>query len=137
MDEASDLPTADASFRVIRVFRGPKVLPEQARALMEHLALTFFGVSTPRRTCTVDSVGHTVTALLHFREKRKMPPSLAPGSSVNRADGNSEIEGKAAKGSGERVGKGASFKSAKPVRRRLSERGSAVQIFSAKISARL
>jgi hypothetical protein len=30
---------------------------------------------------------------------------------VNRADGNSEIEGKAAKGSGERVGKGASFKS--------------------------
>ena len=32
-------------------------------------------------------------------------------SSVNRADGISEIEGKAAKGSGERVGKGASFKS--------------------------
>ena len=30
---------------------------------------------------------------------------------MNRADGNSEIEGKAAKGSGERVGKGASFKS--------------------------
>jgi len=29
---------------------------------------------------------------------------------VNRADGISEIEGKAAKGSGERVGKGASFK---------------------------
>ena len=32
-------------------------------------------------------------------------------SSVNRADGISEIEGKAAMGSGERVGKGASFKS--------------------------
>ena len=31
--------------------------------------------------------------------------------SVNRADGISEIEGKAATGSGERVGKGASFKS--------------------------
>jgi hypothetical protein len=30
---------------------------------------------------------------------------------VNRADGNSEIEGKAAKGSGERIGKEASFKS--------------------------
>jgi len=30
---------------------------------------------------------------------------------VNRADGNSEVEGKAAKGSGQRVGKGASFKS--------------------------
>jgi hypothetical protein len=30
---------------------------------------------------------------------------------MNRADGNSEIKGKAAKGSGERVGKGASFKS--------------------------
>ena len=32
-------------------------------------------------------------------------------SSVKRADGISEIEGKAAMGSGERVGKGASFKS--------------------------
>jgi hypothetical protein len=30
-------------------------------------------------------------------------------SSVNRADGNSEIEGKAAKGSGERVGKRSEF----------------------------
>ncbi|MFZ0917952.1 MAG: hypothetical protein WAN04_13745 [Candidatus Udaeobacter sp.] len=30
---------------------------------------------------------------------------------MNRADGISEIEGKAAVGSGERVGKGASFKS--------------------------
>ena len=35
--------------------------------------------------------------------------SIVP--SVNRVDGISEIEGKAAKGSGERVGKGASFKS--------------------------
>jgi len=33
---------------------------------------------------------------------------------VNRADGISEIEGKAAKGSGERVGKRASFKSGVP-----------------------
>ena len=32
-------------------------------------------------------------------------------SSVNRADGISEIEGKAAMGSGERIGRGASFKS--------------------------
>ena len=30
---------------------------------------------------------------------------------MNRADGNSEIEGKATKGSSERVGRGASFKS--------------------------
>jgi hypothetical protein len=63
-----------------------------------------------------------VTELLHFRGKREL--SLIDGSSLtsesfmNRADGNSEIEGKAAKGSGERVGKGASFKSAEPVRRR-------------------
>ncbi|PYJ66319.1 MAG: hypothetical protein DME78_05180, partial [Verrucomicrobia bacterium] len=33
-------------------------------------------------------------------------------SSANRADENSEIEGKAAKGSGKRVGKGASFSGA-------------------------
>jgi len=31
-------------------------------------------------------------------------------SSANRADGNSEIEDKSTKGSGERVGKGANFK---------------------------
>jgi hypothetical protein len=37
------------------------------------------------------------------------PPLSVP--SVNRVDGISEIEGKAAKGSGERVGKGASLKS--------------------------
>ena len=46
--------------------------------------------------------------------------------SMNRGDGVSEIEGKAAKGSGERVGKGASFKSAEPVRGSLRQGGSAV-----------
>jgi hypothetical protein len=34
---------------------------------------------------------------------------------VNRAEGNSEIESKAAKGSGERVGKGASFNGAEGI----------------------
>ena len=48
----------------------------------------------------------TNTAVLIF-----MLESSYPCYPVNRADGISEIEGKAAKGSGEQVGKGASFKS--------------------------
>jgi hypothetical protein len=37
------------------------------------------------------------------------PTALQPVTSANRADGKSEIEGKAAKGSGERVGKRSEF----------------------------
>ena len=51
----------------------------------------------------------TNTAVLIF-----MLESSYPCYPVNRADGISEIEGKAAKGSGEQVGKGASFKSVVP-----------------------
>ena len=47
---------------------------------------------------------------------------VGKGASFNRADGNSDTEGKAAKGSGERGGSLASFKSAKPVRRSLGRR---------------
>jgi hypothetical protein len=60
---------------------------------------------------------YLITGGLHHRLISTIPPGLEStpsksGPSVNRADGNCEIEGKAAKGSGERVGKGVSFNGA-------------------------
>jgi hypothetical protein len=48
---------------------------EQASALIVHLfSLMFLACSPAGRTYPVDSVRQMVTALLHFREKRELPP---------------------------------------------------------------
>jgi hypothetical protein len=87
VDEVSDPPATDASFRIIRVFREPKNSLEQASALMVHLFFDVFwhvrrrGGLFPWIACA-----KMVTALLHFRGKRELPPidgrSLTPESSV-------------------------------------------------------
>src|SRR5205814_9347635 len=80
--------------------------PEQPRTLMVQLSFVAFGLSAGGAdlSCRI-ACAKMVTALLHDGS------SLTSESSVNRADGNSEIEGKTATGSGERAGKKASFKS--------------------------
>ena len=74
VDEVSDPPATDGSFRIIRVFRGPKNCLEQASALMIIFSLTFLASPPAGRTCPVDSVCQKVTALLRFREKPELPP---------------------------------------------------------------
>ncbi|PYK63141.1 MAG: hypothetical protein DME50_18055 [Verrucomicrobia bacterium] len=66
VDEVSDPAAADASFRIIRVFRGPKSPPEQARTLMVQLSFVAFGLSAGGAdlSCRI-ACAKMVTALLH------------------------------------------------------------------------
>ena len=97
------------------MIRSPSLHPRHARLKIQKPEVSSTEGSEENEDCDLSFVVHSPFVIRLARRSRAQAGASSFSYSVlsaYRVDGIGEIEGKAAKGSGERVGKGASCKSA-------------------------